>query len=432
MLLDFTFSNFRSFKSESSLNLIPANVRELSYSILREKADRTYNALCSSVIYGANANGKSNTLLAMEFLQDLVISGSVSNAQRCIPIPLVSNFHNPKAKPIEFSIKFLFKRYLIEYSVSIGGVAFLGEQESAFIETESLLVNGKLHFKREMSNVSVLFSNTNLSNDSNISIIEKQAIGSLINDELFLTNGYKTLISKEIYSIIVEWFQKKLKVVRNVNYVATSPKYDYEFISDKNEDGVLLSDHIINEIAQSAGIDTSEIHFMKADKEKKPQAISVINKKGVLARFIESAGTMKLINFIPLVVSVMVHGATLIIDELDSSLHPSAVFSIVNAFHNNELNINHAQLIFTTHNPIYQKAKIFRRDEIKFIERENGDSRIFNLSDFGTSGENGVKNSTDIMKNYLSGKYGAIKYIDFTDIIREAMEINRKVIEENK
>ena len=120
----------------------------------------------------------------------------------------------------------------------------------------------------------------------------------------------------------------------------------------------------------------------------------------------------------------MVKGATLVIDELDSSLHPSAVFSIINAFHNDELNVNKAQLIFTSHNPIYQKAKIFRRDEIKFIERDKQTSKIYNLSDFGTSGEGQVKNSTDIMKNYLTGKYGAINYIDFSEVIADALQLN--------
>ena len=105
-------------------------------------------------------------------------------------------------------------------------------------------------------------------------------------------------------------------------------------------------------------------------------------------------------------------------------MNPSAVFSIINAFHNNELNVRKAQLIFTTHNPIYQKAKIFRRDEIKFIERDAQTSSIHSLSDYGTSGTNGVKNSTDIMKNYLIGRYGAINYIDFSDAIAEALALN--------
>lgn len=424
MLLNFSFSNFRSFKTESSLNLAPAHIKEIAYSVLKQKADKEYKGLCSSVIYGSNANGKSNALLAIEFLQELIISGSL-NTQRCMPIQLAPNFRNKGVEPINFSVKFIYKKHLIEYSVAIGGVSFLGELKDAFIEYEKLCINSKPQFERFEKEVNINYENTKFINSSNTNIFEMQAKDSLLKDELFLTNGYKTLVNKEIYSIILEWFQTKLIVVRNVNYVSATPKFDYDIISDKNEGGVLLSDDIINKIAKAAGIDSSEIHFKKSDKEEKAQAISVIDGKGVVARFIESAGTMKIINFIPLVISVMVNGGTLIVDELDSSLHPSAVFSIVNAFHNNELNINQAQLIFTTHNPIYQKAKIFRRDEIKFIEREDGESTIYNLSDFGTSGDNGVKNSTDIMKNYLNGNYGAIRFVDFSDIIREAIEMNR-------
>lgn len=423
MLLNFSFSNFRSFKDESNLNLVPANIREISYSILTQKADKQYKGLCSSVIYGANANGKSNALLAIEFLQKLIISGNI-NSQRCIPIPLAPNFHNQSVEPIRLSIKFVHKKHLIDYTIAIGGVSFLGDFKDAYIEYEVLSVNSKPQFTRVKQNVDINYENTKLINSANIDIFETQATESLLSDELFLTNGYKTLVDKDIYSILLDWFQTKLIVVRNVNYVSTTPKFDYDIISDKNEGGVLLSDEIINKIAKAAGIDTTEIHFEKSDKEAKPQAVSFIDGKGVIARFIESAGTMKIINFIPLVISVMVNGGTLIVDELDSSLHPSAVFSIVNAFHNDELNLKQAQLIFTSHNPIYQKAKIFRRDEIKFIEREDGVSTIYNLSDFGTSGENGVKNSTDIMKNYLNGSYGAIKFVDFSDVIREAVEFN--------
>lgn len=426
MLLKFTFSNFRSFLNESTLDLTATSLKDIQYSVLKEHVDREYKALCSSVIYGANANGKSNALLALEFLQKIVISGNV-NMQRCIPVPLAPNFHNKKGSPIKLGIKFIYKNRLIEYDVAIGGITFLGEMQDAFIDNEVLCVDSKLQFERDSENVTVYYDDMTQRDDASIDIFKSQATESLFKDELFLTNGYKTLVNKEMYSIIMEWFQTKLIVLRNINYVSSAPRYDYD-ITAGNGTGIpgdiLLSNTIVNKIAKAAGIDTSEIQFRKDDKESKTQVVSIIDGKGVIARFIESAGTLKIINFIPLVISVMLNGGTLIVDELDSSLHPSAVFSIVNAFHNDELNLNKAQLIFTTHNPIYQKAGIFRRDEIKFIEREDGTSKLYNLSDFGTSGENGVKNSTDIMKNYLNGNYGAINIVDFSDVIREALKIN--------
>ena len=64
---------------------------------------------------------------------------------------------------------------------------------------------------------------------------------------------------------------------------------------------------------------------------------------------------------------------------------------------------------------------IFRRDEIKFVEKNDDSllSEVYSLSDFGTSGENGVRKGDDYMKNYFISQYGAICDIDFSPIFKE-------------
>jgi len=424
MLLNYKFSNFRSFYEESTMDMRPANIKDIAYSILHEKADKEYKALSSSIIYGANASGKSNAILVLAFLRELVITGNIKN-QQCIPTGLIPCFCGDAKRPISFNIEFLNKGYHIDYKVEIGGESFLSIKDSnPYVESEKLVVNGKKIFERIENKITYLFFDKNTDDDVK-TMLKDKAESSLLSDELFLSNGFKTLGDTSLYSIILNWFKEKLIVVRNVDYISTIPKFDYEHIETANENDCKISDDIINKIAKEAGINYREIRFIQDDKDKKTKQISIIDGIGVISRFIESAGTMKIVNFLPLVISVMVKGGTLVVDELDSSLHPSAVFSIINAFHNNELNTQNAQLIFTSHNPIYQKAKIFRRDEIKFIERDELTSRLYNLSEFGTSGKSSVKNSTDIMKNYLTGKYGAINYIDFSDVIREAILLNK-------
>ena len=106
------------------------------------------------------------------------------------------------------------------------------------------------------------------------------------------------------------------------------------------------------------------------------------------------------------------------VDEFDASIHPMALMSIINIFHNDEINIHHAQLIFNTHNPIFLNSNLLRRDEIKFVERdeESQQSVLYALSDFGTTGEKGVRKHEDYMKNYFISRYGAIQDVDFTPI----------------
>ena len=98
--------------------------------------------------------------------------------------------------------------------------------------------------------------------------------------------------------------------------------------------------------------------------------------------------------------------------------------NLINIFHNDEVNTNGAQIIFNTHNPIYMNHNLFRRDEIKFVERdkETKSNSLYALSDFRANGETSVRKTSDYMKNYFISRYGAIEDIDFTDIIDELLK----------
>ena len=116
------------------------------------------------------------------------------------------------------------------------------------------------------------------------------------------------------------------------------------------------------------------------------------------------------------------NGGTLVVDEFDASIHPMALMNIINIFHNDSLNKNCAQLIFNTHNPIFLDASLLRRDEIKFVERdeETGNSIHYALSDFRTA--DGVRKGEDYMSNYFVSRYGAVRDIDFTPLLENVIE----------
>lgn len=127
----------------------------------------------------------------------------------------------------------------------------------------------------------------------------------------------------------------------------------------------------------------------------------------------------------PLVLKVLKTGGTLVMDEFDRSIHPATVMNIILAFHNDEINKHHAQLIFTTHNPIFLDASLLRRDEIKFVERnEDNNSIHYSLSDFKTA--SGVRKGEDYMNNYFVNRYGAIKDIDFSSIFKDIVSDKAK------
>lgn len=155
------------------------------------------------------------------------------------------------------------------------------------------------------------------------------------------------------------------------------------------------------------------------------------DKKGAVmaAELFESYGTIRFVNMFLLVIRAILTGGTLVVDEFDAYIHTMALMSIINIFHNDDINIKHAQLIFNTHNPIFLNSNLFRRDEIKFVERDEDyqSSVVYALSDFGTTGEKGVRKHEDYMKNYFVSQYGAIKNIDFTPIFEELISEEREV-----
>ena len=127
----------------------------------------------------------------------------------------------------------------------------------------------------------------------------------------------------------------------------------------------------------------------------------------------ESAGTLKMFALYPELQSVMKNGGVYFIDDLNASLHPLLVRNFILTFLNPEININHAQLIFTTHDTWQLSNRLLRRDEIWFTEKDaDGLSTLYSLADFIDEDDSRIRKD----ENYLLGKYGAIpslKTIDF-------------------
>ena len=184
-----------------------------------------------------------------------------------------------------------------------------------------------------------------------------------------------------------------------------------------------------NEAAKLFGISSNAIGYVVEGEDAKAKLFSIFRKvknhkhKAVLAEIFESFGTLRFVNMFPIVIRALLTGGTLIVDEFDASIHPMALMNIINIFHNDGINKNQAQLVFNTHNPIFLNSNLFRRDEIKFVERDevSHESVLYSLSDFGTAGEKGVRKHEDYMKNYFVSRYGALRDIDFSPIFEEIL-----------
>ena len=120
----------------------------------------------------------------------------------------------------------------------------------------------------------------------------------------------------------------------------------------------------------------------------------------------ESGGTQKLFAFAGPLLDILAKGRILLVDELDTSLHPLMVRFLISLIHNPEVNRSNAQLVFTTHDTSVLDTEIFRRDQVWFAEKnaENA-TRLYPLTEFSP------RKGEAIERGYLNGRYGALPFI---------------------
>lgn len=430
MLLDFHVSNYKSFAKALDFSMVPASrITGLNYSVLKySKGAIKAKALCSSVIYGPNASGKTNVIGALDTFKSIVARGHIKNA-RDMNVNLAANnlelipfFNFTEEIPTKFSISFIDNELLFEYSLSILIGTFLDANFDRKILHESLKINKKIVYDRKEKDLQLSLNDIKQWLNSEHDNVQQLAISGLDEKELFLTNGFKNLISKRLAAIICNWFAEKLITVYSSNRFELRRK-----VNEEKRNSIEV-DRALNNAAQIFGSHSNKIGFINPQDGGDAFLVSIVNNKPLPAEVFESYGTLRFMTWFPMIQNALINGATLVMDEFDASIHPMALMSIINIFHNDNINIHNAQLIFNTHNPIFLNANLLRRDEIKFVEsdEETGISEIYKLSDFGTSGKTGVRKREDYLRNYFINRYGAIKNIDFTSIFEQILGVGNK------
>ena len=135
----------------------------------------------------------------------------------------------------------------------------------------------------------------------------------------------------------------------------------------------------------------------------------------------ESAGTLKMFALYPELQEVLEKGSVFFIDELNARLHPLLVRNFLLTFLNPNINVNHAQLVFTTHDTWQLSNQLLRRDEIWFVEKDDrGVSTLYSLADFVDEDGVRIRKDESYEKNYLIGKYGAIPTLKSIDMFKGA------------
>jgi AAA15 family ATPase/GTPase len=396
MIVEFTVGNFLSFNEKRTLSFeARGGVSELKDSFFMFERQKF---LRSVVLYGANSSGKSNLIKALDKMRESVLlSVRLNDTDKLSFNPFLLSSET-KDKPTFFEIIFISEnqtfRYGFEYNLYkiISEWLFIvknsGAEEPLFVRTqEGIAIADKFlegKGKEESTNDNRLF----------ISLVAQL--------------GGK--VSKQI----LQWFY-------DCNILSGIKHYDYESYTlsmfDGNTNGSSDALQLFQDL--QLGFNNVEV-IVSEDKEFSLNTIhNKYDKNGKIVGQIswnkdenESEGTKKLIDFSGPIFDTLKNGKILIIDELDSKLHPLITMQIIKLFNNPETNQNNAQLLFATHDTNLLSTDIFRRDQVWFTEKDELEQTdLYALDDFVFADGTKVRKDANLEKNYIAGRYGAIPYI---------------------
>ena len=419
MLIEFRVANFKSIRDEQVISLVADKDKShIKTHSFHTGIKSIPSVLKSAAIFGANASGKSNLIAALEFVHKLVRESSI--------IPQGSKFNiqpfrldkSKLNKPSEFEVTFLINQTRYQYGFAVN---------SERVTDEWLLVYEKAKpqewFTRRYD---IVKGKYNYKLGSHLKGKKKLWRDSTRDNALFLSTAVQ--LNSEQLIPVFEWISENLIFLgTNINF------YPEDSIAMLNQDEKknALIDLVIK---ADIGIKHIKLESKKGRKEtislnpkQKQESKIHSEEKEILVPFFlhetdmgsalfnvfeESIGTQRLFYLAGPILETLEHGKTLIIDELDSSLHTFIVQWLISMFNSNKYNKKGAQIIFTTHDTNLLNQDIMRRDQIWFIEKDkNQATHIYSLSEFSP------RRHEALGKGYLQGRYGALPFIEDSDHI---------------
>ena len=412
MLLQFKVKNFQSIKEEAILSMVPSSDKSHPENLAHEgKKD----ALKSAAIYGANAAGKSAVIRAFVAAIMAVRTSDTRNITQKIPGMIPFQFDEETVQgPCSFEFYFVaqngipyrygftadsnrvFEEYLYYYSSARPSRIF--ERGDKFTYNQADESSFSKYEEKNTPNKLFLATATNWGNAKTAPAYQwlADSIDVYEPDFTMQTLALQAFEKDEQG----ELKQFTLSLLRQADINIDEIKVDIVPLSNQAKE-LVFTDSSGNPVPQGQvkAVRIHAGHHVQSESGKEAQFFLDLNE--------ESLGTKQLFWFSPILKEVFGKGKTMVIDELDRSLHPFLVQFLVELFHTPEINQTNAQLIFTTHDTTLLSLDTFRRDQIYFVEKDphTAATELYSLDEFS------VRKNENIEKGYLLGRYGAIPYL---------------------
>ena len=431
MLLRVIIKNFLSFNGLEQFDLFP-NHKRVTHSHHIYQRNPNPDVLKMSVIYGANGAGKSNLIKAVSFAKRFVSSDTFLNAES------IKNWKfclkpQKAGEPLFLAIEYeTEERDVFLYSVEVNDNGIQKE----VLKTSGTNNPGTEIFMRTASEVTLRGDITKEMRDIINNWVIEHPFASL-----FTINSNVQLLNDAAVTSSQKWFGEKLKVVGLNSFhpdiitrLKQHPKqlrfatdmfaeiglglngievktesFDKWLAANPQEDKILpRAEKMPDDVVLSKIVDNRNVSAISLEKGIRKVSELVFKQAGVegysadMNIMSQSDGTVRLLILAPYLYSAVHDGATIVVDELDNSIHPHLVRELVRYFADKDTN---GQLIFSTHETCILDQAFLRPDEVWFVEKSNGESHPYSLNDFK------IHNTISIENGYMAGRFGAIPFI---------------------
>ncbi|WP_417286730.1 AAA family ATPase [Corynebacterium variabile] len=436
MLIELTVENFRSFRDATTLSMRSSREQRHNDRIARLRSRYRINVNPISVIYGANASGKTNITRSLQYLKSVILHQR--SDKQLLPMDRFKLNAESINRPSRFSITFLDNNDIMyNYYISILDGKVEHEELYRILSRREELIyerSEETEFGRSINSNFVKALGSLASPNTPLPTLASKFIRSEKNAGLQEAIDELELIAKPH-----TWLRNVLLIGPNRNNnpaigIHLLDEYNLDWTKQlKSIDAGITGVEVIDVSARDLGIsETEESEISDSLEEGSVEfsesggAVFSIHRKNGELQFKEyrlahstgkqdrslewrdeSDGTRRMFSLIPplfILESNSPDRYVVILDEIDRSLHTHLSKSLVNSFLKSCSGDTRNQLIITTHDVMLMDPDVFRRDEIWIVEKESdGNSDLRALSEYEE-----LRKDTDLRQSYLEGRFGGI------------------------
>lgn len=425
MLVEFSVENFLSFRDEQRFSMVAADDRGHADDTIATDALGKHRLLRSAAIYGPNAAGKTNLVKALLFVRDLITESPQRSPNQETGAQPFRLDDKTRSEASHFALTFVYEGVRYDYTLAVTAAA---------IEQETLVAYPKGRPQR--------WFERRLSNDDKV--VLKIGVGlkgaatlkQLIRPKVAFLSVAQRFNHPQL-SKVYDWFANKLVIMLSEQLsmialtgglagmlVSSAPALhpalttllrqadlgiDHFTIRERGQaliDPLSITANALTETVWQSMSDEMK-QFLSQHKDREVTFFHQGDSGSPGFSFLdESRGTRQLFALGPILLSSLQNGQTIIVDEIDTSLHPQIIRALVDLF--NRQNPYHAQLIFNTHDASLLQKDLLERDQVWFVEKDNkGSTHLYCLLDFQSQ-----ENGESVEESYLYGRFGAVPLID--------------------